>query len=118
VHCLLDRAEGRALAAVQDVLRAGAQLVVAGFVTEAIPATGTGNSVSAPAGSGSFGSRSRATTRIELWAGRIVTVSVVSYSTRPSAVATRIPPGIVISPSVLAARTNSTSPEGRPPRTR
>ena len=89
-----------------------------GFVTEAMPAIGTGSSVSVPAGSGSFGSRSRAMTRIELCPGLIVTVSVVSYSTLPSAVATRVPAGIVSSPGAPGARVNSTSPAGRPPRTR
>jgi hypothetical protein len=48
----------------------------------------------------------------------MVTDSVVSYSTLPSAVATRIPPGIVISPLSPPARVNSTSPLARPPRTR
>ena len=89
-----------------------------GFVTDATPAIGTSSSVSLAAGNGSFGSRSRALTRIEFWPGLIATVSVVSYWTLPSAVATRVPAGMVSSPGAPDARVNSTTPAGRPPRTR
>jgi hypothetical protein len=130
--CAGDRlpqcAEGGTLAAVQEVLRACPQLgiglvlgrdcVGAGFDTDAMPAIGTGSNVSAAAGRGSFSSRSRAETRIEPCPGLNETLSIVSYSVLPSAVATRVPAGIVSSPGAACARVNSTSPAGRPPRTR
>ena len=50
--------------------------------------------------------------------GLIDTPSVVSYSVLPSAVATRVPAGIVSSPGAACARVSSISPAGRPPRTR
>ena len=128
VDRLLERAERCALAAVEEVLRPGpssasvsscvAIAVGAGFTTLSIPAIGTGRSVSAPAGSGSFGSRSRTETRIDVCPELIETLSVVSYSVLPSAVATRVPAGIVSSPNAPRARLNSISPAGRPPRTR
>ena len=43
---------------------------------------------------------------------------MVSYSIAPSAVATRVPAGMVISPAVLRARVKRSSPLLRPARTR
>jgi hypothetical protein len=90
-----------------------------GFDTLPMPAIGTGSNVRTPAGCGSFfGSRSRTGIRATGWPTASDPASVVSYPTLPSAVATRVPAGMLMVPELPPERANSTSPAALPPVTR